>query len=249
MIGHVLGRWVVPPALKALTKVNEWFLHSAGGAARPTFLDIDRTIPALRVIDEAYAEIRAEALAILGRPDGVPTYTEIDPIQDCIADVTPGHWRIFYLWAMGRPADPNCRRCPATMAAVSRVPGLFQAYFSILDAGKSVPPHRALFNSYLRYHLGLVVPAVDPPSLRVGGDVRFWEDGRSLLFDDTWEHEVVNNAAQPRMVLIVDVLRPMPRLQTLVNRALVPVAWRFYGRPVLRQAREYAARHGAGDGA
>lgn len=225
-----------------LDRVNDWFLRTAGGESRPVYYDVDETYPALRAVDAAYPQIRAEALAVLRNSDEVPTYAEIDPIQDCIADITPGHWRIFYLWSMGEPALPNSTRCPATMAALESVPGLFAAYFSILDAHKSVPPHRTLINGYLRYHLGLVIPEVDPPTLRVAGEPRTWANGQSLLFDDTWEHEVVNNCPEPRMVLIVDVLRPMPWLPSLANRALVPVArWR-YGRPVLRAAREHAAR-------
>ena len=225
-----------------LDRVNDWFLKSAGGDARPVFYDIDKTYPALRTLEAAYPQIKAEALAVLRNSTEVPTYAEIDPIQDCIADVTPGNWRIFYLWSMGEPALPNSTRCPATMAALEKVPGLFAAYFSILDAGKSVPPHRTLINSYIRYHLGLVIPSVSPPTLRVRDETRTWENGASLLFDDTWEHEVINNCPEPRMVLIVDVFRPMPRLQSFINRALLPLARRWYGRPVLKAAREHAVR-------
>lgn len=223
-----------------LSRVNEWLLRAGGGDSRPAFLDIDAVYPSLRALDAAYPQIRAEAVAVLRDGEQVPTYAEIDPAQRCLADVTPGSWRVFYLWAMGEAAAPNSARCPATMAALARVPGLFAAYFSILDPGKSVPAHRTMINCYLRYHLGLSVPTVDPPTLRVRDEYRSWSDGASLLFDDTWEHEVINNCRQPRMVLIVDVLRPMPWWPGLVNRAVVPLVHRHYGRDVLRLARQHA---------
>jgi aspartyl/asparaginyl beta-hydroxylase (cupin superfamily) len=39
---------------------------------------------------------------------------------------------------------------------------LFQAFFSILDGGKSIPRHAAPYRGYLRYHLGLKVPKLLP---------------------------------------------------------------------------------------
>ena len=37
-----------------------------------------------------------------------------------------------------------------------------------------------------------------------------WKEGESILFDDSWEHEVYNKSNDIRVVLIVDFLRPMP---------------------------------------
>jgi aspartyl/asparaginyl beta-hydroxylase (cupin superfamily) len=61
-------------------------------------------------------------------------------------------------------------------------------------------------NARLRLHLGLVVP--DGCSIRVGDEVRSWVEGRCLLFDDSFEHEVWNDADEERLVLIVDVWHP-----------------------------------------
>lgn len=225
---------------RVLTWLNDWFVRPAGGDARPSFLDIDDVYPSLRAVDRAYPEIRAEALAVMAGLDRLPAYDELDPAQHCASAVTPGLWRVFYLRAMGRRAEPNSSRCPRTSAVLDAVPGLFQAQFSILDPRKTVPVHRGPYGGYLRYHLGLVVPDVDPPRLRVADEVRAWCAGESLLFDDRMEHEVLNSSAEHRVILIVDVLRPMPWPQHLVNRALIPVIRRFYGRPVLERARRHA---------
>ena len=45
-------------------------------------------------------------------------------------------------------------------------------------------------------------------SIRVGDEVRTWVEGRCLLFDDSFEHEVWNDADEERLVLIVDVWHP-----------------------------------------
>jgi aspartyl/asparaginyl beta-hydroxylase (cupin superfamily) len=221
--------------------INDWFLNTAGGEDRRAFYDIDDTCPALRRIDEAYPQIRAEAMALLGHRQDIPRLHDTDPGQECISAHSPNDWRVFYLTLMGAHAEPNRAACPRTSAVLDTIPGLFQACFSILDPGKSVPPHRGPYGGYLRYHLGLVVPEQNPPSLRVKDEVYTWRQGDSTLFDDSLEHEVFNSCSEARVVLIVDVSRPMPPVQRLVNGAVKRVARRVYGRPTLQKALDYTA--------
>jgi ornithine lipid ester-linked acyl 2-hydroxylase len=47
--------------------------------------------------------------------------------------------------------------------------------------------------------------------MRVGGQWFTWEEGKGFLFDDSWDHELVNENPNLRSVLIVDVTRPMER--------------------------------------
>jgi aspartyl/asparaginyl beta-hydroxylase (cupin superfamily) len=221
--------------------LNQWYARTAGGDDRPAFYDIDATYPALRRIDRAYPAIRDEVLGIIDQRAAVPRLHETDEAQHCISATTPNDWRVLYLSLMGVRAGPNRSRCPVTAAAVDRVPGVFQVCFSILDPGKSVPPHCGPYYGYLRYHLALVVPPDSPPVLTVKGEPHTWREGESILFDDTLTHEVSNTAAGPRVVLIVDVPRPMPLPQAMLNRVARKVAGRMYGRPVLRRALDYPA--------
>ena len=46
--------------------------------------------------------------------------------------------------------------------------------------------------------------------MRVKDQYHTWEAGRSILFGDSWNHEVVNRSDDIRVVFIVDVLRPLP---------------------------------------
>jgi len=63
----------------------------------------------------------------------------------------------------------------------------------------------------------LQVPKDNPPQIRVKDTVYTWQNKKSILFDDSWEHEVINNCSEERIVLIVDVLRPMPTIAHKVN--------------------------------
>jgi ornithine lipid ester-linked acyl 2-hydroxylase len=44
--------------------------------------------------------------------------------------------------------------------------------------------------------------------LRVGDEVRAWQGGECLVFDDTTEHEAWNRSNADRLVLLLDFLRP-----------------------------------------
>jgi aspartyl/asparaginyl beta-hydroxylase (cupin superfamily) len=112
-----------------------------------------------------------------------------------------------------------------------------QAFFSILEGGKSIPTHASPYWGYLRYHLALEVPKEGPqPQMRVGGQWFTWEEGKGFLFDDSWDHELVNENPNLRSVLIVDVTRPMGRLCRAVHSVLQFIMGQTYARWVLRRS-------------
>jgi len=202
---------------------NWLFDRYSGGAARPVFFDIDRTFPALRDVQRAYPEIRDELLAILPMRQQIPRYHELDEAQRKISAEADGakSWRVYMLYVMGLRPEQNRARCLKTCAVLDRVPNLFQAYFSILEPGKSIPAHHAAYRGYLRFHLGLKVPAERPPTIRVRDRFYTWKEGDAVLFDDSWEHEVTNQAQEVRVVLVADVMRPTPWLPHAVNSLII----------------------------
>jgi aspartyl/asparaginyl beta-hydroxylase (cupin superfamily) len=63
-----------------------------------------------------------------------------------------------------------------------------------------------MLNARLICHLPLIVPP--GCGFRVGNEVRQWEEGKLLIFDDTIEHEAWNDSNEDRVVLIFDIWRP-----------------------------------------
>jgi aspartate beta-hydroxylase len=76
----------------------------------------------------------------------------------------------------------------------------------MLKAGAHIGAHTGMFNTRLVCHLPLIVPA--GCRFRVGNEVREWQEGKLLIFDDTIEHEAWNDSDQLRAVLILDVWNP-----------------------------------------
>ncbi len=80
------------------------------------------------------------------------------------------------------------------------------AMFSVLDARTAIPPHTGSTNTRLVVHLPLDLPG--PAWFRVGNVRRDWRMGQAWVFDDTIEHEAMNEADAPRTILIFDVWNP-----------------------------------------
>lgn len=120
-----------------------------------------------------------------------------------------GQWDVYYLYYSGRKAKDNCLRCPQTTQLIESISGVSNAglaYFSVLSGGSHIAPHCGPLNTRLRCHLGLEVP--EACHIRVGTETRSWEEGKCLVFDDSFEHEVWNQSNNLRAVLIIDFWHP-----------------------------------------
>jgi aspartate beta-hydroxylase len=208
---------------------------------RPTFFDVAKTYPALGRVTEAYPDIRREFDRLMADASELPQYHDVDPGNRAISGTTPKRWDVFMLEIMGHKPAHNRALCPQTCRALEQVPNLIEAFFSILEPGKSIPQHEGPYLGYLRYHLGVRVPKQNPPKLIVNAQDYVWKEGEGVLFDDSWPHSVVNNASEPRAVLIVDVRRPLPWIADLCNRFLVDVIGHMtYGRSIARKTEQFA---------
>ena len=179
--------------------------------------------PWAKAIESDWRLIRAELDRVLERKNELPNVQDITP--DATSISRDASWKIFPLVAYGIRAPRNIELCPSTWRLVRRIPGLKTAMFSILEPGKHIPAHRGPYNGVLRLHLGLIVP--QPPELvrmRVGSDIVHWEEGRALIFDDAYEHEVWNDTDQLRVVLFVDFAKPLGFPANVVNRLLLVAA-------------------------
>lgn len=220
--------------------LNRYYAKYVGGEERPTFFDINKTYPTLNTLTQNFVTIKAEfEKAYRTQPD-MPKYHEIDPGESEISNTTASNWKVFMLYLLGHKPKTNRELCPTTCQLLDKIPNLVQAFFSVLEPGKSIPLHEGPYLGYLRYHLGIQVPAQDPPRIYVNSKEYIWQEGDAVMFDDSWPHEVTNNSKEVRAVLIVDVLRPMPKIPSLINKFLTSLLGRYtYGRRVINRVKGY----------
>jgi ornithine lipid ester-linked acyl 2-hydroxylase len=152
--------------------------------------------------------IRQELDVLLEKVEQLPNFQDISRDQ---ADITHDHlWKTYFFCAYGFKAQHNCQQCPETARILDHIPGINLAFFSILLPHKQIPIHRGPYKGVIRLHLPLKVP--QPPTqcaIRVGDQIRHWEEGKVMLFDDTYPHEAWNHSDEIRVVLFIDVIRPM----------------------------------------
>ncbi|KAG6452415.1 hypothetical protein O3G_MSEX007611 [Manduca sexta] len=122
-----------------------------------------------------------------------------------------GEWSQLDIFVRGQEIPGRCKKAPITcsivrqeLAAVGCKRG--QIKFSAMEAGTHVRPHVGPTNCRLRMHLGL--SNTEDTYIRVDKEIRQWQAGKVLMFDDSFEHEVWHNGTGSRLVLIVDVWHP-----------------------------------------
>ena len=172
--------------------------------------------PWTKELEANWMVIRQELEQVLRDVDKLPNFQDISKRQYRIAN--DNLWKTYFFYAFGFKATNNCAKCPQTTRLLEKIPGMKVAFFSILAPGKHIPEHRGKHKGIIRYHLGLMVP--EPKSacrIRIADEVAYWEEGKSLMFDDTFYHEAWNETDDYRVVLFLDIARPLRFPLSLVN--------------------------------
>ncbi|CAK9079694.1 unnamed protein product [Durusdinium trenchii] len=71
--------------------------------------------------------------------------------------------------------------------------------------GDEIKPH---FDSHCRLSAHLGLRAVEGASMMVGGKISSWQEGRTLVFDDTYVHSVRHHGVAPRYLLDLELESP-----------------------------------------
>ncbi|XP_062986846.1 aspartyl/asparaginyl beta-hydroxylase isoform X2 [Elgaria multicarinata webbii] len=159
----------------------------------------------VKSLERSWKVIRDEGLAVMDRGKGL-FLPEDENLRE------KGDWSQFTLWQQGRKNEKACNSVPKTCALLERFPEATgcrrgQIKYSVMHPGTHVWPHTGPTNCRLRMHLGLVIPK-QGCRIRCAEETRFWEEGKVLIFDDSFEHEVWQDADAYRLIFIVDVWHP-----------------------------------------
>lgn len=182
------------------------------------------------------SKVQAELKALLTVPETIPNHQEI--VETIAAISNDDKWLSYFFYIYGRRFDKQCEECPDTARLLHNIPGMKTAFFSILSPGKKIPPHRGPYQGVMRYHLPLVVPRDGECAIRVGDETASFREGVALMFDDTYEHEVWNNTEETRVVLFLDIVRPMQFPFNIFNSVMITLmGWS----PVVRRMKKNQA--------
>jgi len=166
-------------------------------------------------LSAAFPQIRADALRVLNEDRRLPNFVpEGARVEDYVSGAGPApSWEAFFFYRRGTRFSANHERCPATSAALASIELCHIAeqapeiLFSILKPGSQINPHHGVSNVRLVMHLPLFVPPSCALHL-VGHGEHHWQEGRLVMFDDTYLHEAWNRSDETRIVLLMDCWNP-----------------------------------------
>ncbi|AQT62163.1 aspartyl beta-hydroxylase [Cellvibrio mixtus] len=165
-----------------------------------------KDFPELKVLQDNWELIREEALN-LNNSAQIKASADLDDLG--FNSFFRTGWKRFYLKWYGANLKSAEQLCPKTVALINQLPNVKGAMFTMLPPGARLVKHRDPYAGSLRYHLGLVTPNSEDCYISVDGQTYAWRDGEAVMFDETYIHYAENKTDQNRIILFVDVKRPV----------------------------------------
>ncbi|MFM7594654.1 MAG: aspartyl/asparaginyl beta-hydroxylase domain-containing protein [Flavobacteriales bacterium] len=146
--------------------------------------------------------IRNEVLTFLENQKAVPYF------KQSMLENGKGYHTLSLAW-WGIRFNKNQQKMPVLASILNRHPELLTLSINILEANSRILPHMGDTNATYRGHFGISIPSTLPAAgIRVKGEERFWKEGAFIWFMDAYLHETWNQTNHPRIILLVDALRP-----------------------------------------
>ncbi len=181
------------------------------------------TFPQHHLLESNWRIIADEAISVYNNN----RLLKMSELYDGFKPIAEDTWKVFMLQWYSSPNAENCAKMPRTAQLLSQCSGVHAAMLSILDSNTYIPPHRGPSIGCLRYHLLLRKPRRGRAAITVSGITHHYnKEGQGVLLDDTYQHFVRHDRERahnpltdgtdpvdvndPRIVLFLDVLRPLP---------------------------------------
>ncbi len=168
----------------------------------------------IETLEENWLAIKDELNALYDKKTLVKPYIENTSTGNQELDVLSDSldWSSIHLIQSGEYNKTLLDKCPTTKSVLEQLPLSVlsgngpEAFLSVLQPGAEIKPHYGLSNIKLTVHLGLEVP--NDCAIRVGNETQKWQEGKVLVFDDSFEHEAWNHSEEERKVFILEVWHP-----------------------------------------
>lgn len=169
------------------------------------YIDVDE-FPELSILEKNWEVIRDEALA-LNDASQIKASKDLDDIG--FNSFFRTGWKRFYLKWYSSNLKSARSQCPKTIELLSAIPTVRGAMFAMLPPGARLVKHRDPYAGSLRYHLGLDTPNSEDCHIYVDGEKYSWKDGEAVMFDETFIHYAENKTNENRIILFLDIKRPV----------------------------------------
>jgi beta-hydroxylase len=161
--------------------------------------------PFLSSLEDNFAVIKGELEQLLSNNT---EQNWLKTFPDYVDSKQQKAWKVFTFLFFGMKSPKHANLCPKTAELIYVIPEIISCDYSYLAPQTHILPHKGYTRMVLRCHLPLIVPEPDKCTIRVGNETHQWEEGKLLVFDDSFEHEAWNKSDKSRVVLMFDIPNP-----------------------------------------
>lgn len=172
----------------------------------PLFKQLDRTI------QNNLTQIKQDVLSLVDHTKLVDMH-DFDDQHARLVDIK--NWKTIWLKYFGYPVIDQLKD-------IINNSMVYNASISILEPGGKIPLHVGQCRSLVKYHIPIYIPKGDCFMIYNGKRYE-WSD--RMLFNDTLPHMVENNTEERRIIILMDIIRPMTIPWNIFNDNLLKIVW------------------------
>ena len=131
-------------------------------------------------------------------------------------------WRLINIKVGNEYTKDAYKHFPFLVKLLKNLPEVCSCAISILQEGVHIPIHVGYYKGIMRYMMPLIVPKDRKNVFLVVNEKKYnWTEGVGVLWDDNFPHKVYNNTKEIRVVIYMDIIRPLPGLLNNFNKYIL----------------------------
>ena len=105
---------------------------------------------------------------------------------------------------------------------LEELPEVTACAISVLQEGVRIPIHTGYYKGIMRYMMPIIVPKDRENVFLCVNEKKYnWTEGEGVLWDDNFPHKVYNNTNEIRVVIFMDVIRPLCGIANYLNKQFI----------------------------
>jgi beta-hydroxylase len=207
------------------------------GIRTPEFLDKDKYFQNNYVFEDPdnFKSLKDEVVSILSKTDngdklrmtndsfnGQNKYIGSDIIHD---NGKIKAWRIINIKVGNEYSKDAYKHFPFLVKILKDIPEICTCSISILQEGVHIPIHVGYYKGIMRYMMPIIVPKDKENVFLCVNEKKYcWTEGVGVLWDDNYPHKVYNNTNEIRVVIYMDIIRPLTGSLNILNKYILKLA-------------------------
>ena len=197
----------------------------------PEFLDKNKYFPNNYLFEkpENFQILKKEVVDVLSKTDngdslvmtydtysGENKYIGSDKIND---NGKIKAWRLINIKVGKEYTKDAYNHFPFLVKLLEDIPEVCSCVISVLQEGVRIPIHNGYYKGIMRYMIPLIVPKDRENVFLCVNEKKYnWTEGEGVLWDDNYPHKVYNNTKEIRVVIYMDVIRPLCGVANYLNK-------------------------------